>query len=96
MAHRITGRRRPDERRRPPADTGFIKEDSDRRQKQRQDIARRLRTANTTLTDADLQVAVESPDGALIATSSGQQPIRIWDGRTLKELPTWAGQTSAC
>ena len=74
-------------------DTAFIKEDSERRKKQRQDAVRRLRRANPTLTDQDVQVAVESPDGALIATSSRQQAFRIWDGRTLKELPAWPGQT---
>ena len=77
-----------------PADTRFIEEDSNRRKKQRDDTSQRLRTANPTLTNDDLRVAVKAPNGALIATSSRQQPFRIWDGRTLKELPGWPGQKS--
>jgi len=83
-----TGRAAP-----APVDTHFIKEDSERRRKQWQHALRRLRSANPTLADKDVQRAVESPDGLLIATSSRQQPFRIWNGRTLKELPAWPGQT---
>jgi len=74
-----------------PADTRFLKEASDHRQNQQRDIARRLRQANPALTDADLQLAVASPDGALIATSSRRHSFRLWDGRTLKGLPAWPG-----
>ena len=75
-----------------PADTNFVKEDADRRRNQWQETCGRLHDANPTLTGDDLKLAVVSPDGALIAISSGRQPIRIWDGRTLKELPSWPGQ----
>ena len=78
-----------------PAATRFIEGDFDRRRKQGQDASRRLRAATPALTDRDLELAAESPDGALIATSPRQQPFRLWDGRTLKELPAWPGQTKA-
>jgi WD40 repeat protein len=75
-----------------PADTSFLEEGLKRREKKREAASQRLRAANPTLTDDDLTLAVEAPDGALIATSSRQQPFRIWDGRTLKELPAWPGK----
>jgi WD40 repeat protein len=76
-----------------PENTRFIKEASDRELTQRKYVARRLRDVNPGLTDEELRLAVESPDGALIATSSRQGPFRIWDGRTLIELPAWPGQS---
>jgi WD40 repeat protein len=76
-----------------PADVRFVKEDKERRRDQLQDAARRLRAANPDLTVDDLRVAVPSPDGALIVTSSQQTPFRVWDGRALNELPAWTGRT---
>jgi WD40 repeat protein len=75
-----------------PPDTSFLQADADRRRKQQQEVSRRLRAENPILTDEDVKTAVASPSGALLATSSGKQPIRVWDGQTLKELPTWPGQ----
>lgn len=83
-----TGRAAP-----APADTRFIQADAERRRKQWQGCSRRLRDANPTLIDDDVQLGAESPDGSLIVTKSREGPLRIWDGRTLKELPAWSGQT---
>jgi WD40 repeat protein len=75
-----------------PSDHRFVEENLGHRLRQQQQISKRLRAANPKLIGDDVRLAVESLDRLLIATCSGEQPIRIWDGRTLKELPVWPGQ----
>ena len=58
-----TGRAAP-----APENTRFINEALDHQRNQRQEIALRLRTANPTLKEEELQVAVGSPDGVFTAT----------------------------
>ena len=72
----------------------FIQEDSDASGNRSKSSHGRAAPAHADahLDRHDLQLAVASPDGTLIATSSRQQPFRLWDGRTLKELPAWPGQ----
>jgi WD40 repeat protein len=85
-----TGRAAP-----APENKQFINEALDNQRNQWQEISRRLRKANPALKEEELRIAVESPDGSLIATSSRQQHFQIWDGRTLKELPAWSGESQA-